>query len=72
METKISIRLNIFDTEDFSGSSLSENILGSLLSENFLGSLLRENLLESLLDLKIKYMRRLLEDFASDRKPKFY
>ena len=60
METKIPIKLNIFDTEDFPsiflGSLLREEFLGSHLREEFLGSLLRE----SLTDPKIKYIRRLL------------
>ena len=41
-------------------------------TKNFLGSLLRENFLRSILDPKVKYMRRLLEDFALGGKPKFY
>ena len=41
-------------------------------SWKILGRLLRENLLGSLLNPKIKYMRRLLEDFALSGKPKFY
>ena len=31
-----------------------------------------KSFLGSLLDLKIKYMRKLLEDFALGKKPKFY
>ena len=46
METKISIRLNIFDIEDFLGSLLREDLLESLLRDDFLGSLLRDDFLE--------------------------
>ena len=63
METNILIRLNIFNTEDFLESLLRENFLRRLLREDSLGSL-KEDILESLVDPKIKYMRRLLEDFS--------
>ena len=39
-------------------------------TKDFLESLLKEDFLWSFLDVKIKYMRRLLEDFASGGKPK--
>ncbi|KAL0773249.1 hypothetical protein Bca101_038400 [Brassica carinata] len=63
METRIPIRLNIFDIDDF---------FGNLLREDFFESLLREDFPRSLLDPKFKYMRRLLEDFALGGKYIFY